>query len=129
MDYVASVAAVSLANFTKISGVEFIDVLLQVFVLLGGGVFLAALLNYKRTRRKDSMDAYSDLYEKVSQRCADLEATVVSRDKTIRELHDKIDGIERQFKQVGRSGESVVKKDRKRLKKIEDRMDNPQDED
>ena len=97
------------------------DVLVQIGVLAGGGAGVAAILSYIRNRRKDSMDGYSDLVGRLEVRCATLEkrcddleaklkqerydcaAELVKRDR-------RIDGLERELSQMGRSAVHLIKK-------------------
>lgn len=98
---------------------------IQLATVLGAGGLGAALLSYHRNRRKDSMDAYSDLVAKLEARCVTLEERCDSLDKALRREREEIArlrldlaaerearaGLERQLAQVGRSAAYVLKDD------------------
>ena len=97
------------------------DILLQIGALLGGGGAVAALLTYMRARRKDSMDAYSDLVGKLEVRCEKLENRCDLLDEQIKaeriecaaelaKRDARIDGLERQLAQVGAAGAHMIEK-------------------
>ena len=100
---------------------EVTDFLIQAGSLAGGAAAFAAVLAYLRNRRKDSMDAYSDLVGKLEVRCAMLEKRCDELEKQIRAEREecaaelrkrdrRIDGLERQLAQVGVSGAYLIDK-------------------
>ena len=100
---------------------EISDLLIQAGSLAGAAAAFAAALAYLRNRRKDSMDAYSDLVGKLEVRCATLEKRCDDLEKQIRQEREecaaelkkrdrRIDGLERQLAQVGASGAYLIEK-------------------
>lgn len=88
-----------------------IDLVLQAGTLLGGMGLGAALLPYLRNRRKDSMDAYSDLYEKVRESCDRCE-------QENKELRERIRGMEAEISQLRAVLPAEVREDAQKFRAL-----------
>lgn len=87
--------------------VQLVDLGLQVATLILGGGLGAAVLTYARNRRKDAMDAYSDLYDKLSARCIDLEAQLAAEIERRRELEHEMANLRAELAAIrARTGEA-----------------------
>lgn len=76
---------------------QLIDLVLQIATLALGGGLGAAILSYVRNRRKDSLDAYSDLYEKLSARVVHLENELETERERTTALRQRVSDLEREI--------------------------------
>jgi hypothetical protein len=76
--------------------IKVIDLVLQIATLILGGGLGAAVLGYVRNRRKDSLDAYSDMHDKLAARLVHLENELSAERARCLTLQLKVAELERE---------------------------------